>query len=236
MAINSERLYENAQEALRLACIASHHGDVEGGVGLYNLMVKDPELYLRASDRHLWNDALPALEIYIMAKDELGKAKGGTTYSAVKRFIKGCPEARPDFQGVWYDAEGRQCMCDGYHAIRLVKPVEGFNTVKGMDLDKVFPRDDMIECELHMPTPGEVKINSIPSPSYPYNRKLYDFGDGLPMVDAKFLKNIMDCLPDAKAYATFNEWHGDRRVESSPILFRSDKGDAILLPVRKITA
>ena len=39
--MNTERLYENAQEALRLACIASHHGDVEGGVGLYKLMVKD---------------------------------------------------------------------------------------------------------------------------------------------------------------------------------------------------
>lgn len=229
MAINSERLYENAQEALRLACIASHHGDVEGGVGLYNLMVKDPELYLRASDRHLWNDALPALEIYIMAKDELGKAKGGTTYSAVKRFIKGCPDARPDFQGVWYDAEGRQCMCDGYHAIRLVKPVEGFNTVKGMDLDKCYPKDYELVAELPMPTPGELKIGKKKIASYRGAATVYDFGDDLPLVNAGYLKNIMDCLPDAKAYVTDHSLTG-------PIIFKSDKGDALLLPIRKKTA
>jgi hypothetical protein len=236
MAINTERLYENAKEALRLACISVHDGDIENGEGLYKMMLKDPELYLRASDRYAWNNALPALEIFAMAKDALGKAKGGNAYNAVKRFIKGCPDARPDFQGVWYDVEGRQCMCDGYHAIRLVNPVEGFNAVKGMDLDKVFPNDAMIECELPMPTPGEVKIKSIPATSYPYNRKIYDFGDGLPAVDAKFLKNIMDCLPDAKVYATNNPYRGDKRVEISPVLFRSEKGDAILLPVRKKTA
>lgn len=229
MAINSERLYENAQEALRLACIASHNGDVESGVGLYNLMVKDPELYLRASDRHLWNDALPALEIYIMAKDELGKAKGGTAYSAVKRFIKGCPDARPDFQGVWYDAEDRQCMCDGYHAIRLVKPVEGFNTVKGMDLEKVFPQDYELVAELPMPTPGELKINKKKFESWRGAPCYYDFGEDLPRVNANYLKNIMDCLPDAKAYVTDHPLTG-------PIIFKSDKGDALLLPVRKKTA
>lgn len=229
MAINSERLYENAQEALRLACIASHHGDVEGGVGLYNLMVKDPELYLRASDRHLWNDALPALEIYIMAKDELGKAKGGTAYSAVKRFIKGCSDARPDYKGVWYDAEDRQCMCDGYHAIRLNKPVDGFETVKGFELDKVFPQDHELVQELPMPTPGELKINKKKFESWRGAPCYYDFGEDLPRVNANYLKNIMDCLPDAKAYVTDHPLTG-------PIIFKSDKGDALLLPVRKKTA
>lgn len=227
--MNTERLFENASEALRLACLAVHKGDEDGGMGLYNLMVKDPELYLRASDRIYWDAALPALEIYLMAKDELGKAKGGTAYSAVKRFIKGCPDARPDFQGVWYDAEDRQCMCDGYHAIRLVKPVEGFNTVKGMDLEKVFPQDYELVAELPMPTPGELKINKKKIASYRGAATVYDFGDDLPLVNADCLKNIMDCLPDAKAYVTDHPLTG-------PIIFKSDKGDALLLPVRKKTA
>ena len=227
MAINAERLYENAKENLRLACISVHKGDEKDGDGLFRLMQKDPELYMKASDRYLWADALPALEIYSMAKDELGKAKGGTAYSAVKRFLKGCSPARPDLNGVWYDAEGRQCMCDGYHAMRLRNPVDGFNEVKGMDLKTVWAGEDDNNTELSIPTPGEVKINK---------KKLargtdgYDFGDGLPMVNAAYLKDIMDCLPNAKAYVD------PRCGELSSIFFRSEDGDALLLPIRKRSA
>jgi hypothetical protein len=39
----------------------------------------------------------------------------------------------------------------------------------------------------------------------------------------------MDCLPDAKAYVT-------ERPLIGPIVFKSDKGDALLLPIRKKTA
>ena len=65
---------------------------------------------------------------------------------------------------------------------------------------------------------------------------VYDFGDDLPMVNAAFLKDIMDILPDAKAYATNNPWRGEKRVETSGIIFRSEAGDALLLPVRKMSA
>lgn len=225
--MNTERLYENAKEALRRACVAVHDKDEDAGNKLYGMMVKDPELYLHASDRIYWDAALPALEIYLMAKDELGKAKGGTAYSAVKRFIKGCPDFRPDLKGVWYDAEDRQCMCDGYHAIRLAKPVEGFETVAGMDLEKVWVQDTDMDTELPMPTPGELKIKKRKLTGSRYG---YDFGDGLPLVDASLLKNIMDCLPDSKAYVNSS------RGPLSTILFKSEKGDAILLPIRKKAA
>ena len=225
--MNTERLYENACEALRRACVAVHDKDEDAGNKLYGMMVKDPELYLHASDRIYWDAALPALEIHLMAKDELGKAKGGTAYSAVKRFIKGCPDFRPDLKGVWYDAEDRQCMCDGYHAIRLAKPVEGFETVAGMDLEKVWVQDNDMDTELPMPTPGELKIKKRKLTGSRYG---YDFGDGLPLVDASLLKNIMDCLPDSKAYVNSS------RGPLSTILFKSEKGDAILLPIRKKAA
>ena len=229
MAINTERLYENACEALRRACVAVHDKDEEDGNKLYGLITKDPELYLHASDRIYWYEALPALEIYMMAKDELGKAKGGTAYSAVKRFIKGCADSRPDYKGVWYDAAGRQCVCDGYHAIRLNKPMDGFETVKGFELDKVFPQDHELVQELPMPTPGELKINKKKFENWRGAPTYYDFGEDLPRVNANYLKNIMDCLPDAKAYVTDHPLTG-------PIIFKSDKGDALLLPVRKKVA
>lgn len=232
MAINTERLYENACEALRRACIAVHDGNEKDGNGLYKMMTKDPALYMALRDRYAWNDALPALEIYAMAKEELGKSKGGTAYSAVKRFIKGCADSRPEYKGVWYDDQGRQCMCDGYHAIRLVKPVEGFETVRGMDLEKVFPNDGYFTdpVELTIPTPGELKINKRKFESWRGAPSYYDFGDDLPRVNADYLKNIMDCLPGATAVCERS------KALTGIIYFKSDKGDAILLPVRKMTA
>lgn len=224
--MNTERLFENASEALRLACISVHKGDEVGGRDLYNLMVKDPELYLCASDRYLWNDALPTLEIYNMAKDELGKAKGGTAYSAFKRVIKRNGDIRKNLCGVWTDGEGRSCVCDGYIAIRMRSPVEGFENVPGVDLDKLWVKDSDLVTEINVPTPGEVKINK---KKLANGKAVYDFGDELPMVDVKLLKDVMDCLPDAKAYIT-------GRGTASPIIFKSDRGDALLLPVRKNVA
>ena len=226
MAINNERLYETACEALRRACVAVHEKDEDAGNKLYGLMVKDPELYLHASDRIYWDDALPALEIYMMAKDALGKSKGGSAYSALKRVIKNASDAHPQLKGVWTDAEGRQCVCDCYHAIRLKTPVEGFETVAGIDLSRCWVSDTDLVAELHVPTPGELKINKRKLPG---GACAYDFGEGLPMVNAAYLKNIMDCLPDAKAYVT-------SRPMYSPIIFKSDRGDALLLPVRKRAA
>lgn len=224
--MNTERLFDSASEALRLACISVHGGNEPDGMGLYNMMVKDPELYLRASDRYLWNDALPALEIYSMVKDELGKAKGGTAYSAFKRIIKRVGDYRKDLQGVWTDSQGRSCVCDGYIAIRMRNPVGGFESVPGVDLDKLWVKDTDLVTEINVPTPGEVKINKRKLAT---GKAVYDFGDELPMVDVKLLKDVMDCLPDAKAYIT-------NRGSNSPIIFKSDKGDALLLPVRKNVA
>lgn len=221
--MNTERLFENASEALRLACISVHKGDEHDGTELYKMMVKDPELYLHASDRIYWYEALPALEIYAMAKDELGKAKSGTAYSAFKRVIKRNGNILKNLAGVWTDSEGRSCVCDGYIAIRMRSPVDGFESVPGIDLEKLWVKDSDLVAELTVPSPGEVKINK---KKLTNGKAVYDFGDELPMVDVKLLKDVMDCLPDARAYIT-------DRGTTSPIIFKSDKGDAILLPIRK---
>ena len=227
MAINTERLYETACESLRRACVAVHDKDEDAGNKLYGMMVKDPELYLHASDRIYWDAALPALEIYLMAKDALGKAKGGTAYSAFKRIIKRVGDYRKNLKGVWTDSEGRSCVCDGYLSIRLKKPMEGFESVPGMDLDKVFPNSTYFTdpVEVESPTPGELKTKKRKLHDYRGAKAVYDFGEDLPMVDATYLKDIMDCLPGAKAVT-------ERNSTTRMIYFTSDKGDAILLPVR----
>lgn len=222
MAINAEKLYELACANLRNALYKSDGEDVDKAFAI----VTKPDNIKAAG---VYNpDIAPALELYTIAKDELGKAKSGTAYGAFKRIIKRNADIRKNLAGVWKDADGRFCVCDGYLAVRLKKPVDGFESVPGMDMEKVFPNDSYFSdpVELALPTPGELKINRKKLTS---GKSVYDFGDDLPMVDAAFLKDVMDCLPGAKA---ITENHATHKM----IYFTSENGDAILLPIRKNVA
>ena len=220
--MNAEKLYDLAVENVKQVLLADGEKfeDLERA---FAVIVKDENIKgVIAMNPRL----APALELYTIAKDELGKAKGGTAYSAFKRIIKRNNDTRKNLAGVWTDADGRSCVCDGYLAVRLKKPVEGFESVHGMDLDKVFPNSTYFSdpVEVEIPTPGELKIKKRKLTT---GKAVYDFGDDLPMVDASFLKDVMDCLPDAKAVT-------ERNSTTRMIYFTSDRGDAILLPVRKV--
>lgn len=222
MAINAEKLYELATANLLTACINANNGDEKNGNALFDMAKRDPYALSSVPSINV------ALEIFTMAKDELGKAKGGTAYSAFKRIIKRSGDVRRNLAGVWKDSEGRSCVCDGYLAIRLKKPVSGFEECQGVDLDKIFPNGSYFTdpVELSIPTPGELKINSRKVGNYRGAKAVYDFGSGLPMVDAALLKDVMDCLPGAKAVT-------ENHTTTKMLYFTSDAGDAILLPVRK---
>ena len=222
MAINSEKLYDLACDNVK-QLLLSDGEKFEELDHAFSILTKEENIkgVMNMNPR-----LAPALEIYLAAKDELGKAKGGTAYSAFKRVIKRNGDIRKNLCGVWTDGEGRSCVCDGYIAIRMRSPVEGFENVPGVDLDKLWVKDSDLVTEINVPTPGEVKINK---KKLANGKAVYDFGDELPMVDVKLLKDVMDCLPDAKAYIT-------GRGTASPIIFKSDRGDALLLPVRKNVA
>lgn len=222
MAINSEKLYDLACDNVKQILLADGE-KFEELDHAFSILTKEENIkgVMNMNPR-----LAPALELYTIAKDELGKAKGGTAYSAFKRIIKRNGDIRKNLCGVWTDGEGRSCVCDGYIAIRMRSPVEGFENVPGVDLDKLWVKDSDLVTEINVPTPGEVKINK---KKLANGKAVYDFGDELPMVDVKLLKDVMDCLPDAKAYIT-------GRGTASPIIFKSDRGDALLLPVRKNVA
>jgi hypothetical protein len=166
---------------------------------------------------------LPALEIWNAAHEELCKSSGGTSYTAMKRIIKGVV-GRPNLEGAWLDSYGHQCVCDGYRAVRLLNPVDGLKEASGMDLSAVFPASLWNWELMALPSPGELRACIAEQKGR--RDKFYDFGEGMPKVNAQYLKDIMDILPDAVAY---------RNPESPnrPIVFVSDAGDALLLPVRK---
>lgn len=229
MAINLDKLYANACENLKTICYGYQHEDksvADSGGELYESVLKDPGLYSR------WHPALaPAIEIYCMASEEMNKSKGGSAYTILKKFIKGIPDYRRDLCGAWLDSDGRQCVCDGYRAVRLNVPVDGLKQVETptpFDLDKVYPTEPQ-PTTLDLPTSSELRayIADPNSKRTSDGKVLYDFGAGLPWVDAKWLKDMVDLLPGAVVTC-------DGLMK--PIVFKSERGDGLLLPVRKSAA
>lgn len=220
MSINLDKLYESACENLKAVC-RLYYADSDDAEKMYATLTKDAESFLRGN---VLPQILPALEIWNAAHEELCKSSGGTSYTAMKRIIKGVV-GRPNLEGAWLDSYGHQCVCDGYRAVRLLNPVDGLKEASGsMDLSAVFPASLWNWEMMALPSPGELRACIAEQKGR--RGKFYDFGEGMPMVNAQYLKDIMDILPDAVAYR-------DPESPNRPIVFVSDAGDALLLPVRK---
>ena len=149
--------------------------------------------------------------------------------SVIGKMLRGMKnEPRESLRYTYIDGVGRQCSCDGYRAYRLNKPVEGLPDMpahlKGIDLDKIFPAAaDLLP--LPLPSLDDVKAVCAAdrvNKSEP-RRYQWAFGDGLPVVNAQYLRDMMQVFPDAVAM-----WRG----LYSPILFVSAHGDGVLLPMR----
>ena len=220
MSINLDKLYESACENLKAVC-RLYYADSDDAEKMYATLTKDAESFLRGN---VLTQILPALEIWNAAREEICKASGGTAYTAMKRIIKGVGGSRPNLDGAWLDSYGHQCVCDGYRAVRLLNPVDGLKEASGMDLSAVFPASLWNWELMALPSPGELRACIAEQKGR--RGKFYDFGEGMPMVNAQYLKDIMDILPDAVAYR-------DPESPNRPIVFISDAGDALLLPVRK---
>ena len=154
----------------------------------------------------------------------MGNEQAGKAAPALRRLAKNSP--REEQRGVFLDEQGRQIACDGARAVRLNRPIKGIPEVlpflnfenlissrKGNRIDINAPDDKTLCKEIH-----DQRIVS---------RKdcpLWNFGEGLPAVNATYLRDMLDILPDAKLciYGSAN----------SGVWFESPAGDGILLTVR----
>ena len=156
------------------------------------------------------------------------KSGSGSRLTAAKRIAQGA--IRENMHGVWTDAEGRSCICDGYRAVRLHDHFDSIPVIEPWSgLERVFAEPCHYRRVIDAPAISEVKKtaalhraahgkNSVPT---------YDFGEGLPQVNAAYLVDMLTILPGAKLYVA------DYRTELSTVYFVSEKGDGILMPVRK---
>ena len=148
--------------------------------------------------------------------------------SAAKRI---CSNAfREQFHGVWTDNQGRTCMCDGYRAARLTDTFASIPTVEvWQELPRVFADPEKYTNKLNLPTVAEVKKTMAEQKAAEGKNciPVYDFGEGLPMVRCEYLLDMLAILPGCTAYGA------ELSADISPIYFRAENGDGVLLPINK---
>ena len=177
-----------------------------------------------------------------IASDEARKSGRGSAQAAAKRIIKNAIAVQPReyLHGAWME-NGKQCLCDGFHAVILDSEIPGLPQAKTdsgrMALDHIMaPSRKNDGTKLTLPTIGELKAASKVHDAEERARKkakdrkplTWDFGEGLPAVNGNYLLNLLELLPGCTATAS----------SSNPILsaiyFHAEGvGEGILQPIRK---
>lgn len=156
---------------------------------------------------------------------EFAKKNGaGEKLKCAKNILKR-GEIRPVLKYAYTDESGIQTLCDGYCLVRLKEP---------LDLPELPSNETYINYKAIMPKqikPTTLNLPSISELKTYYKLKkaekleviCWEFGEGLPLVDAEFLIDVMTLVPNAVA-----------RWEKYSIEFTNDNGDyGLLMVIRK---
>lgn len=219
MKFDPETIYDLAADTARVLVGELYRDRDEKNIeSVYKCLLNKPEDFM----------IIPGLasvcKLLTLAGEQMGNEQAGKAAPALRRLAKNSP--REEQRGVFLDEQGRQIACDGARAVRLNRPIKGIPEVlpflnfenlissrKGNRIDINAPDDKTLCKEIH-----DQRIVS---------RKdcpLWNFGEGLPAVNAAYLRDMLDILPDAKLCI-----YGSA---SSGVWFESPAGDGILLPVR----
>ena len=176
-----------------------------------------------------------------IATEEECRRGRATPFAAAKRICKRTVERnrhRPSTRGAWIDADGKQCLCDGMTGVRLNSAFDLTEAPEPecgerVDLDAVIRPVRLNSVALKSPSAGvRAKIKSDRAEYKASNRckyesfvPTYDFGAGLPLVNAEYLLDLLELFPDCEIYAHENPVY--------PIYFKSAAGEGVLCPIRR---
>lgn len=180
---------------------------------------------------------LLAADLEAQLRQEIASAKGTgnatRTVTAMLNAVKKSDTCRTSLHYAWTDKQGRQCVCDGYRAFRLTEPLEleprPADADEPIDLDKIIP-DTSADGWLTMPLPTVKEVKAFVAVERAKNRRagaIWDFGEGRPAVNAAYLIDALTVLPDASEV-----FYRPGVGLLNPLVFKSERGDGVLLPVR----
>lgn len=172
-------------------------------------------------------------------------AKSNGRGAAKKALEKVCKYSNDNGRGIFSKCaivDGRQIVCDSFKLFSLVSPVElspeymnagDAATEKLKELYEKFVTGarDNAKKPLTVPTASTLKalISSekarLKSIGDKIHKPLYDFGDGLPAVNAEMLQDVLTVYgPDVQLYG--GAW-------CEAIYITSDAGDGLIMPCKK---
>lgn len=198
-----------------------------------------------------WRDSCDTAGLYLVAKDmdttlkqleadmlvEQSKKSGTKSImTAENRIIKNAESTGKEvligmFTNQTRDGSTLYCVCDGYVAIRfnekpLLPEIDKKWHGQEMQLEQIVKPMDGSK-EINLPDISELKVyiktHKIKEKNNPKNVVDYLLNEELNLwVNPQYLLNAMECLPDCKAYAA-------NRI--SPIYFKAENGDGVVMPV-----
>ena len=146
------------------------------------------------------------------------------------------PANKESFRGVFQNS-GKYCVCNSYIAFRFDKAPMLPMVENDFRIDNAFGDISLFTMEISLPTAKILKedLNLAKKGTGHFqhvhvmnDRKTYayDFGYGLPMVDTKYLLDMLSVFPDCKAFINPN-------VKMSLVYIVSGDDDGLILPLRK---
>lgn len=152
---------------------------------------------------------------------------------AAKNIVKNVDEYHKDVLGGTFKMGEKWAICDGYRVVRFTEKLPIEEVSYSGNLYDVFDQDFIHEIQVPKVSeikefvlnakatlPKGIRKNSVPSTTFAY--KVSD--NPRVFVDARLLIDVLECLPNSKAYVANNFAYG--------VHFVADNGDGVLMPVR----
>ena len=155
-----------------------------------------------------------------MAEEAAAKSGNRSAFTAARRICDAAVARnshRTASQGFWIDEEGKQCVCDGYRGFRLNSPMELTAAPElsadgsRFNLAQVIAPIRKNTLRLTLPTVAEARAQiKTDRAEWAAKRRRkgetfkasYDFGPGLPSVDANYLIDFLQLFPDGEAFTS----------------------------------
>lgn len=167
-----------------------------------------------------------------------------TAAAICNRLLRSVRRQYSNLKNAWTDEQGRCCMADGYRAYRLAKTPNGLSVawtceaesarVARVDLNRFFQPLEAGNVE-EMPAPDADAVKAFIAANTTrqgrkniFNDAPFDLGKRFPMVNAKYLLDVIRLLPGAKWFVLDDPYK--RMV--NPIFAVSDDGSALIMPIR----
>lgn len=204
------------------------HGKDVDGEELANDVIKNPHKYV--GHKYFTFFANAAALLVDCMEQEAKNSRTGSENAAIKRIFKSTDPYRENLRGV-FEQSGKWIITDGCRAIRLNEKPEAIPECVGIksieDIMDTEKNKAIYREKAELPDIASIKLYIAETKAKYGKEWKRQPMEALPgwYCNPQYLLDIMQALPDGTAYRP-EKW-------SDMLYYESEKGDAVLLPVRK---